>query len=186
MDQSKVNPRRRPVRTTPTDNPKHEALAQCLARGMTHVAAYVGAGYSEKGAAAGVSSLLKTNPWIKERAKKIQEGERTAFSRVRPDLVPVATYTALGALSISKQTILKELWDNAMLGKNGIIVGNEGQLSVNLSASNAALVLIGKELGMFTGKPAPDETEVYDVSEFDEEKLEALEKLLTTSSKPVY
>src|SRR5688500_17646114 len=158
---SKKNTYQRPVNTTPTDNPKHEAFAQCLAKGMKQVEAYIGAGYSPNGAKAGASSLLRNQPWIKDRVAEIQRNERVCLERARPDLVPLPTYAALEALKNGKKRILEELWDNAMIGKGmkpaieatvdeetGEIMGG-ATFEINLAASNAALIAIGKELGMF-------------------------------------
>ena len=57
------------------------------------------------------------------------------------------------------------------------------QYKIDLAVSNAALIAIGKEMGMFVdgGKNTPDEKEIFDVSTFSDEKLEKLEKLLDTS-----
>lgn len=186
---SKLNPYQRPVRTDPTDNPQHEAFAQCMARGMTQAEAYVGAGYSPKNATAASSALLRQNPWIRDRVKVIQASERQALERARPDLVPLPTYAALEALSLSKQRILEELWDNAMIGKGrkpaieATLDEESGEMTkpvyeISLAASNTALMAIGKEMGMFVDKGvnhiAP-EREVFDVESMTDEQLAALE-----------
>jgi len=189
---SDLNPYQRPINYVPTNNPKHEAFAQCMARGMTQKEAYVGAGYSPNGAAQGAGALLRLNPWIKDRVAEIQRGERTALERARPDLVMLPTYAALGALQIDKERILRELWDNAMKGKGSVPyefpnpddpTATVKQYKIDLAVSNAALIAIGKEMGMFVdgGKNTPDEKEIIDVSAFSDEKLEKLEKLLDTS-----
>lgn len=196
---SKKNPYQRPVNATPTDNPKHEAFAQCLAKGMKQVDAYVGAGYSPKGAKAGASSLLRQQPWIKDRVAEIQRGERVALERARPDLVQLPTYMALESLKIGKQRILEELWDNAMIGKGkkpaieaaideetGEILG-AATFEINLTASNAALIAIGKELGMFVdgGKNQPEEKRIFDAENMTDDQLAALDAKLNEIEKIV-
>lgn len=190
--QAKLNPFQRPIKTEPSDNPKHEALAQCLARGMTQAEAYVGAGYSPKNANAGCAALLRQNPWIKDRVKTIQASERQALERARPDLMPLPTYMALEALAIGKERILAELWDNAMIGKGkkpaieAAVDEETGELlgapvyEISLAASNAALIAIGKELGMFVdgGKNQPEPKDVIDVESLSDEQLAKLEQIL--------
>lgn len=179
------NPRQRGENRTPTDNPRHEALARCLAKGMNQHEAYVAAGYSPKGAKGAVSALLKQQPWIRDRVNEIQSDERTCLERVRPDLLPIPTYTALAALAIDKERVLNELWDNAMKAKGSapyVVPDPETKqdrhvYKIDITASNAALIAIGREMGMFAdkGNNAPQSARVFDAAKLSDEQLALLE-----------
>ena len=59
-------------------------------------------------------------------------------------------------LQINKEKIMRELLDNAMIAKAAVPVLKNGEptglYQANISASNQALMLLGKELGMFMDK----------------------------------
>jgi len=136
-------------------NIRHEKLAQALASGMSQMAAYVEAGYSAGGAKPNASRMAGRED-IKARVEGILLEKEGIDGK--------ATQKAVEALAITRQDVLRELWDNAMRGKAAVPVldhkGKEsGEYRADLSASNKALELFGKEAHrMFverreTGKP---------------------------------
>jgi len=60
------------------------------------------------------------------------------------------------ALQITKKDVMRELLDNAMRAKAAVPVMKNGVptgiYNTNISASNQALIALGKEIGMFTDK----------------------------------
>ena len=110
-------------------NPRHEQFAQLIAAGKTPAEAYPLVGYAEKTAYTCGPRLLKQA----SVAARVAELQQT---------VAVATVTKL---SLSREFVLRELMDNAMQAKK----------NKEWSASNRALELIGKDLGMFD-HPEPD------------------------------
>lgn len=101
------------------ENPKHEAFAQGLAKGLSASVAYVAAGYRESRSSA---SRLSTNANIVARVAELQAmvAERVVVDR---------------------QWVLSKLIENAT-----------NTQETNPSASNKALELIGKEIGMFVDR----------------------------------
>jgi len=89
-------------------------------------------------------------------------------SQIRTRIIELqakGTEKAAAAVSVSKQDIMRELWENARIGKAAVPVldreGAEiGVYNTNLSASNAALIALGKEIGMF--KEAAQEADPLD------------------------
>jgi hypothetical protein len=104
-------------------NPRHEQFAQLIAAGKTPAEAYGLVGYTERTAYTCGPRLLKQ---VSVRAR-VDELQQT---------VAVATVTRI---SLSREFVLRELMDNAMQAKK----------NQEWSASNRALELLGKELGMF-------------------------------------
>jgi hypothetical protein len=109
-------------------NIKHERLVNHVAASMTPSEAYKAAGFRGKDAAK-LSSEILNRPEVGARLKEL-----TARIEKR------STKKAVAKLSLSKELVLAELWDNAQLGR-GVKGGS--------SARNRALELIGKHLGMF-------------------------------------
>ena len=146
-------------------NARHEKFAVGLADGLSQEKAYVGAGFSPNGARGSACSLIKQFPYILERRNEIL-GEREK-------LYAVSTAKACEALAIDKTYIINELIDNAIKAKTGDPILNSGGQIVgykkNIPASNQALMLLGKELGMFNGCAEPRRSEPYsDVEELKE------------------
>ena len=136
-------------------NTRHEKFAQALAAGTGQVKAYIGAGFSKNGAD-GAAWKVSDRPDVKARIAEILQSIAGIAAK--------ANAIAVKALAITREDVLRELWDNAMRGKAGVPVLDRegkpiGEYRTELSASNKALELFGKEAhGMFidrreTGKP---------------------------------
>ncbi len=129
-------------------NGLHERVAVGLADGLTQQKAYVVAGFSPNSARAAACNLLKHfSNIIKRRDELLAEREMlNTLARVR----------AMEATQIDKERIMRELMDNAMVAKAAVPVLKNGEptglYQANISASNQALMLLGKELGMFTDR----------------------------------
>lgn len=130
-----------------------EVLCVEIAKGRTQYEAYKTAYPKSRASRATIEREVRT---ITKRAKvKLRIAELQAKG----------TEKAAEAVSISKQTIMRELWENSQIGKAAVPVldreGSEtGQYNTNLSASNAALIALGKEIGMF--KEAAQEADPLD------------------------
>lgn len=112
----------------PLFNPRQERFAQELANGHSAASAYELAGFKPNRHNA---ARLARADHIRARVTEILAG--------RNEMTRKATEMATERLSITKETILRELWDNAQKAKDA------GQIG----PSNRALELLGKELGMF-------------------------------------
>ena len=114
-------------------NPRHERFASGLADGLSQEKAYVAAGFSSRGARGAASTLLKQKLCILKRRDEILY-EREKIQRV-------TTAQAMESLKLSKEDLMRELWDNAMRAKAAIPVtdkeGNPtGVYNANFAASN--------------------------------------------------
>ncbi len=129
-------------------NARHERFATELANGQTQEKAYIAAGFSPSSARASASSLIKQRPYIFER--------RDEILAEREMLNTLARVRAMEELQLTKKDVMKELLDNAMIAKAAVPVLKTGEptglYQANISASNQALMLLGKELGMFTDR----------------------------------
>jgi len=129
-------------------NARYERFAAGLANGLSQEKAYIAAGFSPRSARASASSLIKQRPYIFERRDEILAEREMLHS--------VSTVRAMKELQLSKKDIMKELLDNAMIAKAAIPVMKDGvptgMYNANISASNQALIALGKELGMFTDR----------------------------------
>src|SRR5215471_17396116 len=105
------------------DNPRHEHFAQLIASGQTPAAAYVRAGYRAKAAYTCGPRLLK-QPAVRARVD---------------DLRQIVVETSLQRAAFNHEFVIRELMTNAL----------KAQQSDDYSASNRALELLGRELGMF-------------------------------------
>lgn len=177
-------------------NAKHERFAQGIAEGMSGADAYLWAGYASNAKAARVSATrLLANATIKTRIAELLKR--------REDIEVKATEKAVNKLAISKERVLAELAKIAFAdagdyfdwGPDGVTVKSKSELTydqrvvvsevsqtvtekggtirVKLHDKQAALVNLGKHLGIFreihelTGKDGgPIET--ADVSPRDE------------------
>jgi len=104
-------------------NPRHERFAQLVATGMSAAEAYVAAGYAEKAAYTCGPRLLKTSS-VQARVRELQH---------------TIAKMSIDQAVIDRGFVLRELRDNALSTKQ----------NQQWSASNRALELLGKELGMF-------------------------------------
>ena len=108
---------------SPLDNPRHEQFAQLVAIGQSPAQAYAVAGYEGK-------TSYTCGPRLLRRAE--------VRARVT-ELQQTIAKAAVSKISITRETVLTELMDNALTAKQ----------NHQWSASNRALELLGKELGMF-------------------------------------
>jgi phage terminase small subunit len=90
-------------------NGRHERFAAGLADGLSQEKAYVAAGFSARGARGAASILLKQNIDILKR--------RDEILLEREKLQAVTTAQAMESLKLSKEDVMRELWDNAMKAK---------------------------------------------------------------------
>lgn len=109
-------------------NLKHERFANHIAAGMTQAAAYKSAGFKSKHPESPASKISK-NPLVAARIKELTR--RITNAAVRKATEEVA---------ITKELILRELWENAQRG---------AQVHGGSAVTNRALELLGKELGLF-------------------------------------
>ncbi len=146
-------------------NARYEKFAVGLADGLSQEKAYVGAGFSPNSARGSASTLIKQFPHILKRRDEIL-GEREKIHAV-------STVKACEALAVDKKYVINQLIDNCIKAKIGDpILNKEGQVvghKPNIPASNQALMLLGKELGMFNARKEPEQVEPYqDVEELKE------------------
>jgi hypothetical protein len=106
-------------------NPRHEHFAQLVAAGQSPAHAYATAGYEERTAYTCGPRLLKT------------AAVRDRVTELRQKVAEVSVTRA----AVNREFVLRELMDNAMKAKQ----------NQQWSASNRALELIGRDLGMFDG-----------------------------------
>jgi hypothetical protein len=129
-----------------------ELLAMGLADGLSQDKAAVGAGYKPNNARVTASKTLKRHPEIMQRVEEIKNDRSKIYELNR--IMPVAK--AAHELGINKKVIMEQLFDNALIAKAAIPVTKNGEnigiYQSNISASNQAFMLLGKELGMFTDR----------------------------------
>lgn len=135
----------RDVITAPT-----QLFVELIAKGKTQYEAYREAYPQTKASRATIdreaASILR-RPKVKQLLAELKEK---------------VTEKMAERIAIDRQVIVDELWDNAQKAKAAVQVldrkGNPtGEYIANFAASNAALVAIGKELGMFREAPQPDD-----------------------------
>jgi len=131
---------------------KWELLAMGLADGLSQDKAAVGAGYKPNHARVTASKTLKRHPEIWARVEEIKQERSLIYERNK--IMPAIK--AAHELGISKKMIMEQLLDNGLIAKAAIPVmrnsENIGIYQANISASNQAFMLLGKELGMFSDK----------------------------------
>ena len=136
---------------------KEERFANAIAKGMTSEQAYKAAGYNGIKAKQ-LGEQLRCKVEVKARIKELT-------ARISKSAVAQAAKK----LSLTKEMIMAELWDNAQQG---------AKVKGGSSVRNRALELLGKELGMFQDKP-PKPLRLEDLS------TEDLNKLLEDDPEPV-
>jgi len=107
-------------------NTKHELFAERVAAGQTPAQAYVAAGYEGKTAYTCGPRLLRRTE-VRARVNELQK---------------TVAQTAVTRAAMNREFVLKELMDNALQAKQ----------NQEWSASNRALELLGKELGLFVDR----------------------------------
>lgn len=164
-------------------NAKRERFATRLADGLSQEQAYIAAGYSANGARGAASTLLKQNSYILKR--------RDEILYEREKMQAVTTAQAMESLKLSKEDVMSELWDNAMKAKAAVPVldkkGNPtGFFVANWTASNQALIALGKEIGMFGDKKdvPPTELEHKTIEELEQIVIDKARKLNIDLSQP--
>jgi Terminase small subunit len=121
---------------------KHERFCINIADGLTGEKAYIQAGYSPNGAAQSASRLLR-NAEIQARIEVLRNAmaeqaiERAALTR---------SYVITCLMTIVEQCMQHE----PIRDKSGIVLGHA---RYNPMAAIRALEFLGKELGMFKGRP---------------------------------
>ena len=155
---------------------KWELYARGLSVGLTQHKAYVEAGFeNSKSSKQAASLLLKRHPEILERVEEIKQEKYKIFERA--DAMPLVRI--LENEGINKARVIQELWHNAMIGKAAIpVLDKEGNQTgvygtMNLGASNNALIQVGKELGLFLEK-SEDNTKSKHSNKTDAEMVEML------------
>lgn len=121
---------------------RHEEFCIGIASGMTAEQAYIRAGYSENGAAQSASRLLR-NAQIRSRIR----GLRKAMAE-----------QAISQSALTKEYVISHLMtiveqcmqERPIQDKDGNILGYS---TYKPMAAIRALELLGKELGMFVGRP---------------------------------
>jgi hypothetical protein len=127
-------------------NSKHEQFAQLVATGNTPAEAYVRAGYAEKAAYTCGPRLLRSAP-VRERVAELQQ---------------MVAKTTVTRAAIDREFVLRELVDNALKAKQ----------NQEWSASNRALELLGKELGMFNPSELPWDGDLTTLTDQQLERFE--------------
>ena len=141
-------------------NPRHEQFAQLVASGKTPAEAYVAAGYAAKTAYTCGPRLLKTAS-VRARVAELQR---------------TVAQAATTAVALDCAFVLRELMDNALTAKQ----------NQQWSASNRALELLGKQLGMFVERAEHTEYIAVaqllvsgDLSALTDEQLAQLHRLIS-------
>lgn len=153
-------------------NAKHEHFAHLVAKGKDPSAAYIAAGYSEKGAIQSANRLLK----VADVMLRIEE--------LRAAIEAPAREAAIEKAALSKTWVISQLMENVKMAKALEPVidkdgGLTGELKQNLPAANRALELLGKELGMFVERHEDVTKSVLD--DMPHEELTKLQDLLSES-----
>src|SRR5262245_1003515 len=120
-------------------NNKHELFAQGLAKGLSADAAYEQASYKPN---RGNAARLKANESISRRVKELQEA---AAEKV--------VLTKQWVLDRLKEVVERAMQVEPVLDREG---NPTGEYAFQGNVANKALELIGKELGMFTGRREDD------------------------------
>lgn len=171
-------------------NPKNELFAQNLALGKKQVDAYELAGYPRHRSNA--SKLARTERIRARVAEIIGERAEAEARRVEDQRVAEeqATKRAAEKLALDREWVLRRLQVNVELSLRGGVVKGTDQVDRvterNPAAANAALRLIGQELGMFREQPeeAPPAPAVQvNLSLLSEAQLAALDEILKASEE---
>lgn len=131
-------------------NLKWERFANHLVKGKTQPEAYKLSGYRGKYPDKAASAIAQ-NPGVKARVDELK-------ARIERR----STAQAIDATAITKEVIMRALWENAEAGKS--IRGGS-------AVRNRALELIGKEIGMFVDREAAKAPALEDLSTADLERL---------------
>jgi phage terminase small subunit len=120
-------------------NNKHELFAQGLAKGLSADVAYEQASYTPN---RGNAARLKANESISGRVKELQEAAAAK-----------AMVTKQWVLDHLKEIVERAMQAEPVLDREG---NPTGEYTFQGNVANKALELIGKELGMFTGRREED------------------------------
>lgn len=160
-------------------SPKMEEFARLFVATGNASAAYRQA-YGSRGNAR--TCACQANKLLKRADVRTKVAElRAAVDDKATDAVAHAVVEA----AITKSDVLRELWDNAMKSKQALPVLDKegrpvGKFTLDIAASNGALIAIGKMLGMFRDAPPTP----YDpLDGFSHEDLKAYKALLEESLK---
>jgi hypothetical protein len=130
-------------------NVKWELFATFLSEGQGVAESYKKAGFTGSKATISVgASNLKSKPEIQSRVAELVE-ERTRFKQ--NFTVPIDPKT--GDVMVVSSSLLDRAWVLQKLMENAVASAD----AMQFAASNQALALLGKELGMFGSKPPEDD-----------------------------
>jgi hypothetical protein len=132
-------------------NGKHETFAQEIAKGTAITKAYVIAGYPPN---KGNASRLRLHEGIKARIAELMAQKTAAV--------------ALAELSAAEKAGLDHFWVLRSLRRNATLAARAG----DRAASNRAVELIGKHLGMFVDKKSIDISYIDDSDEYLRQLME--------------
>ena len=138
-------------------NSKHERFAQLVASGRTPADAYAAVGYKERTAYTCGPRLLK----------------RAAVRARVTELQRAVAQVSVTRGAIDREFVLKELMDNALQAKQ----------EQQFSASNRALELLGKEMGMFVDRTDHSFSWDGDPANLTDAQLEKLTQCLESQAK---
>lgn len=101
---------------------------------------------------------MEQEPQMARLLHKLRQDATAATAQALVEQVEKPIAEAAQAIAMSKQLITAELWDNAQKAKAAVAVLDKkgvptGEYIANFAASNAALIAIGKDLGMFRETP---------------------------------
>ena len=124
------------------DNPKHELFCEGLARGLSQRQAYVNAGFSEKGADASASRLIR-EPLVNRRLKDLKLSQTKAACEVLTNPATVFVANAIRERQY-RLTLLQDLVDRL-----GLIIKEraEAYKDSGPGGSSGLLVMQKKTLG---------------------------------------
>jgi len=123
------------------NNARHELFARNLSRGMTQIDAYEAAGFPRNN---GNASVLARKEGIKIRVSELMDDNRAKMvEAVSPSRAREIVADSHEELGLTKYWVLHELMENVKLARE----------AASFQASNKALELLGKEMGMFRDSP---------------------------------
>lgn len=127
-------------------NEKKERYCALRLLGKTPIEAYSEA-YSPKSTR---RETLRVAAWLIENSPEVVARIKTVDVKIIEKVAEKVATT----IALTRTAVIDELWDNAMRAKAAVPVLDRegkpiGEYQTNLSASNQALIALGKEIGMF-------------------------------------
>jgi hypothetical protein len=137
--------------------PQHEAFAQAIANGSTIIDAYVKSGY----------------PRNRSNACRLRLRERIS-ARIDELLAQKSAAASLAELTAAEKAGVDAFWVMRGLRRNAVMAARKG----DQAASNRAIELIGKHLGMFIERKSLEISYIDDADEY-------LARIMAELSAPV-